>query len=91
MISGGHLRCEVCDLEPETLYGGDADSLVDVHHILPLSVSGPTRTHLDDLAVLCPNCHRAIHASQEWTTPDQLRERILAKSERLQGTTSQSH
>ena len=80
--SGGHLSCEVCDLEPEALYGGDGDSLVDVHHILPLSVSGPTRTHLDDLAVLCPSCHRAIHTSQEWTTPEQLRKRVRSEGQR---------
>jgi 5-methylcytosine-specific restriction protein A len=86
--SGGHLRCEVCDLEPEALYGGDGDSLVDLHHVLPLSVSGPTRTRLDDLAVLCPSCHRAIHASQEWTTPEQLRERVLARSEQVERTTT---
>ncbi len=71
----------MCDLEPETLYGGDGNSLVDVHHIKPLSVSGPTRTHLDDLAVLCPNCHRAVHASQEWITPDQLRDTVRGEGQ----------
>lgn len=25
--SGGHLKCGVCDLEPEALYRGDGDSL----------------------------------------------------------------
>lgn len=72
----GHLICEVCGLEPEDRYNQQGDSLIDVHHIIPLSTSGPTRTHLDDLAVLCPTCHRAIHASPQPITPAQLRDLV---------------
>ena len=69
------LTCEVCGLQPSVLYPGveASDSLLDVHHVVPLSVSGVTTTRLADLAVLCPSCHRAIHASKPWATPDQLR------------------
>jgi predicted HNH restriction endonuclease len=35
-----------------------------VHHLIPLSSLGGVRvTYLRDLVVLCPNCHRAIHAN----------------------------
>lgn len=76
--SGQPLACEVCGLQPSVLYPGveASDSLFDVHHVVPLSVSGVTTTRLADLAVLCPSCHRAIHASRPWATPKQLREQL---------------
>lgn len=43
------------------------------------------RVVLDDLALVCANCHRMIHASRPWLTMDELRGTLLgAKAE---GTT----
>lgn len=57
----GHV-CKVCGLVPETLYG-DAGSIIEVHHLQPLSSLGKPRKYdpRTDLAPLCPNCHRAVH------------------------------
>ncbi len=76
VASGGKIACEVCELNPAVAYPGVADprSLVDVHHIVPLHVTGKTTTRLADLVVLCPSCHRAVHASRPWLTPEQLRD-----------------
>ncbi len=61
----GRLFCELCGFEasaydPEPF----TDRAFEVHHKSPLaSASGPVRTTLADLAVLCANCHRAVHAN----------------------------
>lgn len=65
----GTLFCELCGFEasshaPEPF----TDRAFEVHHKSPLaSAVGPVRTTLCDLAVLCANCHRAVHANANVT------------------------
>ncbi len=63
----GHLECELCRLTPGRHYPADLSaSIFEVHHRLPLSnASEPVGTRLEDLAVLCANCHRAVHATRD--------------------------
>jgi 5-methylcytosine-specific restriction protein A len=56
----GELRCEACDVAPEQRYGEAGRRALEVHHRLPL-VEGVRSTRVADLALLCANCHRAIH------------------------------
>lgn len=72
----GRLACEVCDFESSARYGSDVAGIIDVHHVIPLHVSGPVRTKLKDLSLLCPNCHRAIHKHSPWLTPNELQEHL---------------
>jgi 5-methylcytosine-specific restriction protein A len=62
--------CKICHLDPGKLYG-DAGSIIEVHHLQPLSVAGEPRPYnpATDLIPLCPNCHRAVHTRQPipWT------------------------
>lgn len=73
--AGGVLACEVCDFDFAARYGPLGDGYIECHHLVPLSRSGPVRTRLTDLALLCANCHRMVHRSAEWLTVGQLRER----------------
>jgi 5-methylcytosine-specific restriction protein A len=60
----GHIRCEVpgCDFDFETIYGSVAAGFAHVHHLRPLAEStAPTITKLEDLVVVCANCHAVIH------------------------------
>jgi 5-methylcytosine-specific restriction protein A len=66
------VACEVCDFEFETAYGPLGRDFVEVHYLVPLHVPGPTKTRLEDLALLCSNCHRMIHRASPWLTPAQL-------------------
>lgn len=53
------LVCEICTLIPERIYGEDT---IEAHHRIPLNqVIGSRRVMPSDLAMLCPNCHRAVH------------------------------
>ncbi|MCG4453335.1 HNH endonuclease [Pseudomonas sp. MMS21-TM103] len=55
-------KCVVCGLEPRFEYG-EAGSIIEVHHLEPLSLLIEPRPYdpRTDLVPLCPNCHRAAH------------------------------
>lgn len=74
----GH-RCVVCGLKPGERYG-DAGSIIEVHHLEPVSALTEPRPYdpATDLVPLCPNCHRAIHTQRPVPyTPDELKALLL--------------
>lgn len=76
---GQPLQCAVCAFDFGHFYGPLGEGYIEVHHLLPLHISGPRETQLDDLAFLCSNCHRMCHRSrlgESWRTPDALRAEI---------------
>lgn len=73
--AGLPIACEVCRFDFEQTYGERGSGYIEVHHVLPLHISGEARTRLGDLALLCSNCHRMIHRSP-WTTPGALRREV---------------
>lgn len=54
----GMIACETCGSVPEKDYNGL--DLIEAHHRRPLA-EGVRKTKLEDYAMLCPCCHRAIH------------------------------
>jgi 5-methylcytosine-specific restriction protein A len=76
---GSGLGCEACGFDFESVYGDLGQGYIEVHHVVPLHVSGATRTKLPDLALVCSNCHRMIHRGRHWLTPNQLRETIASR------------
>lgn len=75
----GHIACEVCGFDFERVYGDRGAGYVECHHAVPLHVSGRTTTHLEDLVLLCANCHRMIHRFTPWLTPAELRAMVEAR------------
>lgn len=82
LAAGGTLRCEVCSFSFAEVYGALENGYTEVHHVTPLHVSGSTVTSLQDLALLCSNCHRMCHRSAgpglPWRTPAELRNLLTA-------------
>ena len=77
----GHLVCEVCSFNFETMYGQRGSGFIEVHHIKPVRTLKPgSKTRLDDLALLCANCHRMIHAKIPWLKVEELRKTIKKPS-----------
>jgi 5-methylcytosine-specific restriction protein A len=76
----GALRCEACGFDFSHQYGKRGAGFIECHHTKPVSslIAGE-RTKLQDLALLCANCHRIIHVSRPWLSLDQLRGLILAR------------
>lgn len=65
---GSRLRCEVpgCGFDFEERYGPLGRGFAHVHHLRPIAESdGPRETILEDLAVICANCHAMIHVGGE--------------------------
>jgi 5-methylcytosine-specific restriction protein A len=71
--------CSVCGLDPITIYGAGLSSILEVHHIEPLSEAEKARAYSPrtDLVPLCPNCHRAIHKRKPAYRPDELKEILI--------------
>jgi len=73
------LDCEVCGFSFSRAYSNAASDYCEVHHLLPLSeVEQSTRTRMEDLAILCANCHRVVHLHNPPYTLNQVRS-MLAK------------
>lgn len=61
--------CQACDFHPLIL------RQVEVHHLHPLADRGPTVTTMQDVVVLCANCHRLAHKNGNNVIPlNKLRE-----------------
>jgi 5-methylcytosine-specific restriction enzyme A len=73
MSAHGTLGCEVCGFDFASTYGELGKGFAEVHHAVPLSQSGLTKTRLADLVVLCSNCHRMAHRGQPWPSVEDLR------------------
>jgi 5-methylcytosine-specific restriction enzyme A len=58
----GRLLCEACEFDFERTYGRLGQKFIECHHTTPLaSSSGERITRLQDLALVCANCHRMLH------------------------------
>lgn len=58
----GSLRCAACAFDFFATYGELGRDFCEVHHLVPMSVRHEeTTTRLQDLAVVCSNCHRMLH------------------------------
>ncbi len=80
--------CEVCGFDFGQKYGALGDGFIEVHHTLPLHISGPRETKLKDLALVCSNCHRMCHRSHNgasWRTPSELRTSLTRSTENSTG------
>jgi 5-methylcytosine-specific restriction protein A len=69
----GRLACEACDLDFGERYGQRGEGFIECHHTQPLAESGETVTRLDDLMLLCSNCHRMVHLRRPMLSVDDLR------------------
>lgn len=70
----GKLACEACIFEFEPYYGEIGKGFIECHHRTPLaSFKVSTKTGLDDLALVCSNCHRMLHRRIDTITVEDLK------------------
>lgn len=78
MKKHGRLACEACGFEFSKKYGVAGEGLIDIHHTKPVhTLATDGKTRIEDLALLCSNCHRVVHSSRHWLTVKQVRAAIL--------------
>lgn len=71
----GKLSCEACHFDFKAVYGDRGAGFIEAHHTQPLhQLAENHTTRVSDLALLCANCHRMIHARRPWLTVAELSE-----------------
>jgi 5-methylcytosine-specific restriction protein A len=79
LANGGKLACEECGFDFGHRYGTHGSGFIECHHTRPLfTLVGPAKTTLEDLVLICANCHRMIHARRHWLTMEELKAVIRA-------------
>jgi 5-methylcytosine-specific restriction protein A len=62
----GKLDCEVCRFDFYETYGELGKGFIECHHRKPLHIiDEESETSLEDLALVCANCHRMLHRSMD--------------------------
>jgi len=74
-IKNKSLYCEVCGFSFQKTY--DA-IFIECHHLTPIGISGERETKLNDLALVCSNCHRMLHKKfdDKYLLIEQLKKRL---------------
>jgi 5-methylcytosine-specific restriction protein A len=63
----GALACEACGFDSEAQFG--IFGVIECHHLKAVSDLKPgEKTHVSDLRLVCPNCHRLVHRRRPWLT-----------------------
>lgn len=73
-IKHGKLFCEACCFDFEETYGKLGEDFIEGHHALPLSqiLDDHVKTRVEDIIMLCSNCHKMIHRKRPWLTVDEI-------------------
>lgn len=76
------LICQACDLDFAVRYGTLGTGFIEAHHLTPISslTEGVAVSYdvSSDFAVLCSNCHRMIHRTDDPSDLESFRKRITA-------------
>jgi putative restriction endonuclease len=71
----GRLFCEVCGFDFSDHYDTLGDGFIEAHHRVPLSESYDlVETSVEDLAMVCANCHRMLHRRKPWLSIEELKD-----------------
>jgi len=74
-ISHHGVRCIVCGLSFQEVYGAVGEGFIHVHHLSPVSTKGQAYQldPISDLRPVCPNCHAMMHQQVPPLTVDELK------------------
>ncbi|HKV05386.1 MAG TPA: HNH endonuclease [Candidatus Acidoferrales bacterium] len=77
----GKLACDVCGFNFGDVYGDHGKDFIECHHTKPVSMlEEGHKTRIDDLALVCANCHRMIHRRRPWLSIAELKELVARAS-----------
>lgn len=78
--------CDICDEDFASRYGV---SYIEAHHKVPISTfTSECAVTPEDLALLCPNCHKAVHIymKQNDSAYTEIKEMLQSRMHRLRST-----
>jgi len=71
----GKLTCDVCSFDFSKTYGKHGEGYIECHHTVAVSSLLPgQKTKIQDLALVCSNCHRMLHRAKPWLSIEQLKQ-----------------
>ncbi len=77
----GRLFCQACGFDFKKAYGDRGNGLIDIHHTKPIhTLASGDRTRLEDLALLCANCHRVVHSSRRWLSVEEVSDMVRTRN-----------
>ncbi|AYE53250.1 HNH endonuclease [Priestia megaterium NCT-2] len=73
----GRLFCEVCGFDFYTMYGEIGQDFIEGHHTIPISkLEDGQKTRIEDIALVCSNCHKMLHRRRPCLSKEELKELI---------------
>lgn len=70
----GRLYCQACGFDFFNIYGEIGSDFIEAHHTVPISeLEGETKTRVEDIALVCSNCHRMLHRKRPWIKMEELK------------------
>ena len=68
------LCCEVCGFDFVARYGELGEGYIKCHHIKPISTYSEEDTiAVDNLVLVCSNCHGMLHRKRPWIGKEELK------------------
>ncbi|MBD1832345.1 HNH endonuclease [Cyanobacteria bacterium FACHB-472] len=75
MREAGGLKCDVCNFNYSAFYGNLGNDYIECHHLNPVSeLKDGNKTKINDLALVCSNCHRMLHRKKPCLSVEELKE-----------------
>lgn len=70
----GELRCDVCNFSFFKTYGTIGEGYIEAHHTVPISeINDERETKIEEIALVCSNCHRMLHIGKKLLSIDELK------------------
>ena len=74
LLTDQKLCCDVCSFSFTDKYGDIGEGYIEAHHLFPISeLKEETVIKMDDIALVCSNCHRMLHRRRPWLNLDNLK------------------
>lgn len=74
----GQLYCEICGFNFSKVYGELGAGFIEAHHIKPVSEMKPNEaTKINDIIMLCSNCHTMVHRKKPWLSKKDIKKILL--------------
>ncbi len=78
----GKLICQICKFDFEYRYGEIGVDYIEGHHIIPISeLREGAKTKVEDIALVCSNCHSMLHKGNKWLRVDELKKLVKKSNE----------
>lgn len=79
--NNGRLFCEICGFDFYETYGEIGEDFIEGHHTIPVSeLEEGHKTRVEDIAIVCSNCHRMLHRKRPWLSKKHLKKLLNLKN-----------